>query len=275
MTLCPTLDHVVVNVHQRMDEAADTFRRLGFTLTPRGTHSLGSINHLAMFGTDYLELIGLPPDATGRQDLLTWPLGLNGLVWGTEDAGETQRELTAAGVHCHPWGEFTRPVDLPGGSRDAVFRTVRLANEATTAGRLYFCQHLTRDLVWRDEWRHHANGTVGVSAAIIAARDPARLGGLFARMFGTSAVASIEGGMRLAVGLTRFDVLHPDAVTARFGTAVTVPDDRPETMAALVLRTTSLAAARSAIQVPGVRAACNSLIVPPRETFGVTLAFET
>jgi catechol 2,3-dioxygenase-like lactoylglutathione lyase family enzyme len=34
----PTIDHVVVNVRDRIDEAAETYRRLGFTLTPRGYH---------------------------------------------------------------------------------------------------------------------------------------------------------------------------------------------------------------------------------------------
>ncbi len=43
-----SLDHVVVNVLRRMDEAADLFAALGFRLTPRGHHSLGSINHLMM-----------------------------------------------------------------------------------------------------------------------------------------------------------------------------------------------------------------------------------
>ena len=67
-----TLDHVVINARDDMDDAADIYRRLGFTLTERGYHSLGSINHLAIFGTDYLELIGLPRGATtGRLDLLT------------------------------------------------------------------------------------------------------------------------------------------------------------------------------------------------------------
>ena len=49
-----TLDHVVINARDDMDHAADVYRRLGFTLTERGYHSLGSMNHLAMFGTDYL-----------------------------------------------------------------------------------------------------------------------------------------------------------------------------------------------------------------------------
>ena len=40
--------------------ALETYRRLGFTLTPRGYHTLGSMNHLAIFGTEYLELIAGP-----------------------------------------------------------------------------------------------------------------------------------------------------------------------------------------------------------------------
>ena len=70
-----TLDHVVINARDDMDRAADIYRRLGFTLTERGYHSLGSMNHLAMFGTDYLELIAVPKDATsGRLDLLNYPV---------------------------------------------------------------------------------------------------------------------------------------------------------------------------------------------------------
>ena len=63
----PTLDHVVVNVRERMDDAAALYRRLGFALTPLGRHTLGSINHLAMFGTDYMELLGVPPGEGGRK----------------------------------------------------------------------------------------------------------------------------------------------------------------------------------------------------------------
>ena len=150
----PVFDHVVVNVQDRMDEAAACYRRLGFTLTPRGHHTLGSINHLAVFGTDYLELIGLPPGGTGRGDLTGWPIGLNGLVFATENADAVHAALQAAGIACTPPQSLSRPVALADGStRDAAFRTVRLPNDTTEAGRLYFCAHATRDLVWRDAWR--------------------------------------------------------------------------------------------------------------------------
>ena len=48
------LDHVVINVKDDMDLAQLVFSNLGFTLTPRGYHTLGSINHLMMFGSDYM-----------------------------------------------------------------------------------------------------------------------------------------------------------------------------------------------------------------------------
>ncbi len=81
----PTLDHVIVNVREGMKPAAEQYRRLGFTLTPLGRHTLGSINHLAMFGTDYLELLGIPPGSSARTELSDGPAGLSGVAFGTHD----------------------------------------------------------------------------------------------------------------------------------------------------------------------------------------------
>ena len=84
------LDHVVINVRADMDAAAIEFGNLGFTITPRGFHTLGSINHLMIFETDYLELIGIPEGGeTKRADLLAAPLGINGLVFKSEDVEAT------------------------------------------------------------------------------------------------------------------------------------------------------------------------------------------
>ena len=162
----PSLDHVVINALDRMDAAAECYRRLGFSLTPRGRHTLGSINHLAVFGTDYLELVGVAPDAPkARADIRRFPAGLNGFVFGTEDPDTLYAALAASGVPAEAPIAFSRPVELPRGSEDARFRVVRLAAEAVPYGRLYFCNHLTRSLVWRDAWREHANGAVGMVRA--------------------------------------------------------------------------------------------------------------
>lgn len=273
----PTLDHVVINVRDRIDEGAETFRRLGFTLTPRGYHTLGSMNHLAMFGTDYLELIAAPPADTQRPEIMEAAEGLNGLVFGTEDSAVTYAALQQAGVPVLPPGEFSRPVALSDGTtRDAVFRTVRLAPGTVTAGRLYFCHHFTRDLVWRDEWRHHANGATGVARAVIAATDPSELGALFARMFGPEAVRPIAGGLALAVGVSRFDVVTPEVLQREYGELAPDPAGRESFMAALVFRTRSLDAAAQAMEaggIAGVRRENGVVTVPARSACGATLAF--
>ena len=270
----PTIDHVVVNVRDRIEDGAETYRRLGFTLTPRGYHSLGSMNHLAMFGTDYLELIAAPAGDTGRPEIMAAPEGLNGLVFASEDAAATQAALVSAGVAVQPPMQFTRPVALPDGPRDATFRTVHLAARPTGLGRLYFCQHLTRDLVWRDEWRHHANGALGVVRAVIAADDPQALGGLFATMFGAAAVRETAGGCTLAAGLARFDVLTPDAVHAQLGAAAPDGGGRTEYMAALTLRTLSLDLAAAAVAgIAGITHEAGRMLVPAAATFGTALEF--
>jgi hypothetical protein len=269
----PTLDHVVVNVRDQIDAGLETYRRLGFTMTPRGYHTLGSMNHLAIFGTEYLELIAAPPGDTRRAEILTSPFGLNGLVFGTDDSAASYAALHEAGVPMEPPMQFSRPVELPDGPQDATFRTVRLKPGVTSVGRLYFCHHLTRDLVWRDEWRHHANGTIGIVRAVISAHDPAVLGALFARMFGPDAIRRTDGGCSLLIGLSRFDLITPDALQRQFGAAAPPADGRDEFMAALTFRTRSLDQAAAAIHADGVQREADRIVVPAAAAFGATLEF--
>ncbi|MDB5404638.1 MAG: hypothetical protein JWQ55_6656 [Rhodopila sp.] len=303
----PTLDHVVVNARDRIDDAAGIYRRLGFTLTPRGYHTLGSMNHLAMFGTDYLELIAARPNDHSRPEIMNSPIGLDGLVFGTEDATATYAALRRNEVPIDPPQQFSRPVDIApvdigpvdiapvhigrqagwqvrpatgaqthGAMRDAIFRTTRLPRDSTPAGRFYFCQHLTRDLVWRDEWRHHANGAVGVARAVIAAEDPRILGGLFASMFGAHTVRPADDGCTLILGLSRFDVVTPTALWEMFGGAAPDSRGRRDYMAALTIRTQSLDAVETALEAGGIRGwdrIGTSVLVPASEAFGVTIEF--
>ena len=272
----PTLDHVVVNARDRIDNAAAIYRRLGFTLTPRGYHTLGSMNHLAMFGTDYLELIAVNPGDTGRPEIMDSPLGLGAVVFGTEDAAMTYEALRRNEVPIDPPRQFSRPVEINGQACDAAFRTTNLPHDFTPAGRFYFCQHLTRDLVWRDEWRHHANGAVGVARSVIAAEDPKVLGGLLARMFGADTVRPADDGCTLILGLSRVDVVTPMALWEMFGGAAPDSRGRRDYMAALTFRTLSLDAVERALEAGGIRGWDRigaSVLVPATEALGVTVEF--
>ncbi|MGH8800958.1 MAG: VOC family protein, partial [Casimicrobiaceae bacterium] len=169
------VDHAVINVLRRMDTAVPRFRELGFTLTPRGYHSLGSINHLMVFGRDYLELVGLPDgDGPVRREVADSPLGLNGLVFATADAETLHRDLARRGIAAQPPLTFDRPVEVDGMLRKASFRTVRLDGDWVHGGRVYFCQHETPELVWRTAWQVHRNGVYALAGMTIAVPDPRR-----------------------------------------------------------------------------------------------------
>jgi hypothetical protein len=162
------LDHVVINTLFDMDRAADLMSQLGFMLTPRGYHSLGSINHLVMFEHDYLELIGLPSGTDVlRKDVLESPRGLNGLVFQASDIDVCQRTLCDSGLAMLEPQSFSRPVTIDGVEHLARFRTVRTAPELFEAGRVYYCQHFTPELVWHRPWMSHPNGVRALSELVI------------------------------------------------------------------------------------------------------------
>ena len=167
------LDHVVINTLFDMDRAAGLMTQLGFTLTPRGYHSLGSINHLAMFEHDYLELVGLPSGTDVlRKDVLESPRGLNGLVFQASDIDACQRTLRDNGLAMLEPQSFSRPVTIDGVEHLARFRTVRTVPEFFEAGRVYYCQHYTPELVWHRRWMSHPNGCHGLSELVIVTSDP-------------------------------------------------------------------------------------------------------
>ena len=186
--LSATIDHVVITVGDRLDAALAQYTRLGFDMTERGHHTLGSSNHLAIFGRDYLELLGYEPgrtplEASQRADLHTAPPGLSGLVF-KPDAPDFAGRLRAKGAPVGEAREFSRPVRLGEESRDARFRTASVTDPAVQSGRVFFCYHYTPELVWREEWRRHPNGVTGVAEFVIASGEPERMGGLFRRLFG-------------------------------------------------------------------------------------------
>ena len=123
-----------------LDRAARDFAALGFSLTPRGHHSIGSENHCIMFSTTYIELL--------------WP-GPKSHPWldhhrNFVDAGDGLAALAFKIDEPEgPYMDLSRPVE--GG----VAR-FRLVQETPS---VFFVQHLTPELIWRREWQSHVNGS--------------------------------------------------------------------------------------------------------------------
>jgi hypothetical protein len=141
------IDHVVLVVRD-LDGARSTFERMGFTVTPRGHHTLGSQNHCVMFGDDYIELLMSPtenphPSRQYYTEFARAGDGLAGIALKSANAKGAYTELLWAGFQPGDVLEFSRPVELPEGTREARFRVTQPRPGSTPGGRVFVCEHLT------------------------------------------------------------------------------------------------------------------------------------
>src|SRR3954471_6333224 len=161
LPLPQAIDHAVIAVRD-LDAAAAKFTALGFTLTPRGQHSIGSQNHCIMLGSTYLELLVAPVAHPWLDYYRRFGEGLAAIALSTSDADATYELLKASGAK--PPMDLSRPVD--GGV--ARFRLVQIENSP----QVFFVQHLTRELVWRREWQRHVNGARELVRVSLGAKRP-------------------------------------------------------------------------------------------------------
>ena len=274
----PQVDHVVVDVQDRIEEARRRYASLGFRLTERGRHTMGSVNHLAMFGSDYLELLGTgEPGGTPRADLAGFPIGLNGLVFKTANAAQRHAELLQRGIPVQPVQSFSRPVRIEGRGEEARFNTVHLPPRTVFDGRVYFCEHLTPQWVWRPEWQEHPNGAMAIARIVIAAWDPAQVSGWFPRLLGQVVPRADDSGMHATlVDKVRIEIVPRDSLPAWVGEAAPDPAGRSDYMALLGIQVRSLQRAAEALRNGGIRAVGKEegrLLVHPQEAMNVALEF--
>ena len=226
------LDHAVINVGFGMDAAEVLFANFGFNLTPRGHHSTGSINHLAIFGVDYLELIGLPEDGTHeRPDIANAPVGVNGIVFKTDDVHAIYSHLQNVNFHGDAPKSFFRPVDLGNETYQANFRTVTVRPGIFPGVRVYFCEHGTPELIWRPEWQSHSNSAESITEIIVVSLKPYVEAERFAKLLNGKNVA---GQVKFNGG--KITVLSQIQYSERYGALASSMRDRISIFGSLIFR---------------------------------------
>lgn len=172
------LDHVIIAV-RNLDAAANTYRRLGFTLTPRGLHEgRGTGNHCIMFKDSYIELLGIV-DEVGAKGRLAERVnargeGGMGIAYGADDADKAYASLRAAGIAAEAPNDLSRPLDLDGKREMVRFRNVMMPDLKLPNVMQFVCTHLTPRLTRaRHDWQLHPNGVTGIAGISIAVDDPA------------------------------------------------------------------------------------------------------
>jgi hypothetical protein len=178
-------DHAVVVVRDQMSNVAPRFEGQGFMLSEEATHNVGSHNRLIVLSDTYVELLGWPPGTPApRAEIAASAVGFDAIVFRTDDAEATHQRLREGGFVVSPVTELTRPAMVDGGRAQARFTTVRFAEQPIRGIRVYFCQHLTPELVWQPRLMAHDNGVTVLRRVQAQAPDPSTVADLLRQMAG-------------------------------------------------------------------------------------------
>jgi len=274
------IDHAVVVVKE-LDQAAENWKRLGFTVSPRGTHSakLGSGNTTIMLGSDYIELLGIlvetEHNAPTRAFLARRGEGIERIAFTAIDSADGAEEIRARGYAAIGPIDFERPVTMPDGSLSAAkFRIFQWPIEEAPGGlRIFACQHKTRETVWIPQLQKHANAAKSLKLALVVSPEPAKDAAHLARMIDREVRTEADGAVAVPSGSDRADFvfLTKDQLGRRYpGVSLAGVPERGG--AGLVLATGDIAAAEKAVGKGGVRSG-NAVLVAPAAANGALLAF--
>lgn len=271
-------DHAVV-VCGDLDAAVANWRALGFTLTPRGYHTLGSQNHCIMLARDYLELLHVTAPSPSRQyywDAQQRGGGCAAMSCKSSDAFATADRLRAAGFQPSDPIEFSRPVRLDDGSEHpATFRVTAL--DGAPGARYFVCEHRTPELLWRPEWMAHANGARAIAATylVVEAEQVSATAEAYAVLTGGAIIEATDEAATIAIGDARFVIVAPQALAVATGEPQLQRAGRG--YAAIRLATSDLAGARAHWREQGVEPIDLSpevTLIPATQANGVALIFE-
>jgi catechol 2,3-dioxygenase-like lactoylglutathione lyase family enzyme len=195
MTGVDSLDHIGIAVPD-LAAAAETYRRLGFQLTPLQQQAgplepggpvvrWGSANHCAMLEQGYLELIGVVDPALYDNQLgrfLARYRGIHIMALGISDAEAAVERLRQAGLVVAGVRPMQRPVATPEGTSEVRFKRVPLAD--APEGRIQLIEHLTPELMWQPHLLAHPNRVVALTETVLCVADIAETAERFRRLAG-------------------------------------------------------------------------------------------
>lgn len=201
------IDHVAYFLRD-MDCASTALSRLGFTLTPFSAQShrlepgaplvpAGTGNRCVMLQRGYLEFLTPTHDTPNAETLRTAIrryTGIHLIAFGTQTPDTDYRRLAAGGFAPLTPVALQRQVGMESGEATARFTVVRVAPASMAEGRIQFCRHHTRDVVWQPRWLAHANRAVGLAGVVLCVADPAEAARRYSHFTGLKAMKTHKTG---------------------------------------------------------------------------------
>ncbi len=280
------LDHVVHAVRD-LDAAAETYRRLGFTVGARNRHPWGTHNHIVQLPGFFIELMTLAePDKLGTdgfsklfgaysRDFVSRGEGLSLMILESTDARADEAAFRAAGIAASEPLRFAREGKRPDGATVKVgFSLAFAADKAAPDIHFASCQQHYPENFWNSAFQHHANGAREILGVVVVADDPAAHRD-FLQSFAGRRMKEANGVFAIETARGTIEVLTPAGYTQRFGVPAPVMA-RGARLAALRFGVSDLAVAGAILEKSAVRDGTGDggLVVGPHNALGATLVFE-
>ena len=120
------------------------------------------------------------------------------------------------------------------------------------AGRVYFCEHRTPELVWRPEWQDHPNGVVSVASITLVAESARQRADVLAALVGSDLEPLGSDGFAIHGSEFSIEVITPSRYAQQFGPVASPPNNRESFFGALRLRTSDLKAVQQIVDQLGL-----------------------
>lgn len=276
------LDHTLVGVAD-LEQARQTYEKLGFTTTPRGSHiGWGTANYCIMFEDDYIELLGIvdPSKETNGLDVLLEDRGegMLGLAFASSDPDATVASLKAAGLSPTGPHALKRKLELPEGDVIPEFKLIRYPTEGVSRQGLFICHHLTPELIRRPDWLVHANGVQYIQSMVVLVENPTSLVEHYRVLCGALNVTVTDATVSVRVGRLTLIFVSENDLDLLFP-GLFIPDDYPAlphilsmTMAVKDLSATADCLKGNDIQAQNISSG-GALRVQPKDACGVLIEF--
>ena len=187
------LDHLAQFVPD-LGAAAAVWEKLGLAVTPVSHHQVagkpaGTSNRCVMLEEGYLELLAPSkgnaadtPHAQRVRERMKRFVGVHLACFGTPDAAAEQQRLAGHGFAPEPVVHLKRKIET---GASVEFRVVYVPPDRMPEGRVQYCEHVTPEQVWREQFVN----AYRLRAVYVVADDPeeaaarwGRFGGLLPRL---------------------------------------------------------------------------------------------
>lgn len=282
------IDHLVLAV-KTLSSAAETYTRLGFTLTPRAEHPWGTANRLVQLQGSFLEVLEVATPANlfahdGRRfsfgayldGYLKAREGLAMLVFESRDARADRDQFAERGLPDLEPFDFERQAVLPDGKKVRVAFSLAFAPPPETPDAVFFtCQQHAPEYFWKPQYQKHPNTARTVEEVAMIAEDPKALRPILEKLQVPEAVASEPDGLVCETMRGRVRVLTPDAYRDWYGDSAAKDAPEGPHFAGCRIGVQNIETTKSMIESAGfeTRWARAGLIVPSLSVHGCAYAF--